>query len=161
MSAHRGLDLTNESQVEYEKSITNMAVPYVDVETGATYEILFACVDEQAQTRGGIEGSGEHVVNLQKVEDLEDELIERVDNYFKNLDGVHVDITWSLGDTRGYKDHYVFFKVKIRQSLRSMWDVNIDNMTLGLVDVLSDKVKYLETVHEDRTELILNATERG
>ena len=161
MRAHRGIDILDGVQVEAQKKIENMTVPYVDVETGATYEILFACVDEQAQTRGGIEGSGEHVVNLQKVEDLEDELTERVDNYFKNLDGVNVETAWSLGDTRGYKDHYVFFKVKILQSLRSMWDVNIDNMTLGLADVLSDKVKYLHTEHEDRTELILNATERG
>jgi hypothetical protein len=42
-----------------------------------------------------------------------------------------------------------------------MWDVNIDSMTLGLADALSDKFVYLHTDHEDRTELILNALEHG
>ncbi len=141
--------------------ITKPVFPVFDTTTGSIYELLFGCVDEQAQTRGGIENYGNHAVNLEKVELLETILRARVDNYFGKLDGVDIESTYSLGDTRGYKDHYVFFKVKIRQTVRSMWDVDIDKLTLGLVDTLADRFKYLETDHEDRTELILNATERG
>lgn len=140
--------------------ITETEKPSFDMTTGATYELLFACVDEQAQTRG-MKGHHDKVVNLEKIELLEAILKARVDNYFGKLDGVDIESTYSLGDTRGYKDHYVFFKVKIRQTMRSMWDVDIDKLTIGLVDALADRFKYLETDHEDRTELILNATERG
>ena len=138
---------------------TQPVYPELDTTTGSIYELLFACVDEQAQTRG-MKGHHDKVVNLEKIELLETILRARVDTYFGKLDGVDIESTYSLGDTRGYKDHYVFFKVKIRQTMRSMWDLNIDSMTLGLVDTLADRFKYLETAYEDRTELILNATER-
>lgn len=143
-----------------ENTKSDFSGPEFDMTTGATYELLFACIDEQAQVRG-MRGHNDKVVNLEKIELLTTILKARVDNYFGNLDGVDIESTYSLGDTRGYKGHYVFFKVKIRQTMRSMWDVDIDKLTLGLVDTLADRFKYLETAHEDRTELILNATERG
>lgn len=158
MRAHRGIDHLD-GFIEDTKSV--FMGPEFDTKTGSIYELLFTCVNEQAQTRGGIEGSGEHVVNLQKIEKLQDELAGRVNKYFGNLDGVAIETIWSLGDTKGYKDGYVFFKVKITQSLRSMWDVNIDSMTVGLANEVSDLVRYLQTEHTDRTELILNASERG
>jgi ABC-type uncharacterized transport system ATPase component len=157
---HLGKDI-RDGFIEDTKSTFEPVYPELDTTTGSIYELLFACVDEQAQTRGGIEGSGEHVVNLQKIELLVEVMRARVDNYFGKLDGVVIESNWSLGDTRGYKDHYVFFKINIRQTLRSMWDVNIDSMTLGLADALSDKFVYLHTDHTDRTELILNALEHG
>jgi hypothetical protein len=135
--------------------------PVFDTTTGSIYEILFGCVDEQAQTRGGIENYGDHVVNLQKIEALQSEFEKQVNNYFRGLNGITVECRYSLGGDWGYKEHYVHYVVQISQTLRSMWDLNIDGMTLGLRVVLADKFKYLHTKHTDRTELILNASERG
>jgi hypothetical protein len=152
MTAHRGVDYESLSKLRKE--------PVFDLTTGSIYEILFACVDEQAQTRGGLENYGDRVVNLQKVEKLQDEFEERVTKYFSGLDGISVESRYSLGGEWGYEGHYIHFVVNIKQTLKSMWDLNIDEMTLKLVDTMADKFKYLHTKQTDRTELILNATER-
>lgn len=157
MKSHRGVDIMD----GYATQAKTIYEPVFDVTTGSIYELVFSCVDEQAQTRGGLVGHGEHVVNLQKIEKLQDEFEERVNKYFKGLDGITIETGYSLGNVWSYSDCYVFFKIKIRQTLRSMWDVNIDSMTLGFAKEVADLVKYLHTDHTDRTELILNALEHG
>lgn len=158
MALARGFDI-KDGFVENTKS--DFSEPVFDITTGSIYEILFGCVDEQAQTRGGIENYGDRVVNVKKIEALQSEFEIEVNNYFRGLNGITVECRYSLGGDWGYKEHYVHFVVKINQTLRSMWDLNIDGMTLGLRAVLVDKFKYLHTKHTDRTELILKATERG
>lgn len=134
-----------------------------DLITGATYEVVFGCVDEQRQTRGGLDGYGEHVVNLKKIDALFDQFKKLTENSFGYRDGLVLHSKYVLGGEYGFKDHYVLFRVDIRQTMKSMWDYNAEPVIEEFISRMNTlgEFKHLTTIFEDRTETILNALEHG
>lgn len=122
------------------------------------YTIGFGCHDEQAQVRGGIEGYSDKVVSLEKIDKLYEVFRGYVDQVFPNMNGVEVYTTYILGDGFGFKEHYVNFKLEIRQNLRSTWDLNIEPMISDVVTQLCSKseFKYLCTNFVDRTDELID-----
>ncbi len=121
------------------------------------YTIGFGCYDEQAQVRG-MEGHGSRVVSLEKINKLYEDFRGYADQVFPEMDGIEVYTTYILGDGFGFKEHYVNFKLEIRQNLRSTWDLNIEPMVSDVVTQMCSKsqFKYLCTNFVDRTEELID-----
>jgi len=134
-----------------------------DLVTGATYEVVFGCVDEQRQTRGGLDGYGEHVVNIKKIDALFDQFKKLTENSLGNRNGLVLHSKYVLGGEYGFKGHYVHYKVDIRQTMKSMWDYSAEPLIEEFIEKMNTlgEFKHLTTISKDRTETILNALEYG
>lgn len=134
-----------------------------DLVTGAIYEVVFGCVDEQRQTRGGIKGSGEHVVNLEKVDALFVEFEELTKNFLGDKDGLVLHSRYVLGGEYGFKEHYIHYRLEVRQTMRSMWDYNAETVIEDFIAMMSsgNDFKHLVTNVTDRTQMIMDALEYG
>lgn len=134
-----------------------------DLVTGAIYEVVFGCVDEQIQVRGGIENYGDHVVNLKKVEHLSVEFEELAKNFFEGRDGLVIHSRYVAGGEYGFKEHYIYYRLEIRQTMKSMWDYSAETAIEDFIAMTSsgNEFKHLITNFTDRTQIIMDALEYG
>jgi hypothetical protein len=149
---HRGVDYDVSG-----KPITN------DLITGAIYEVVFGCVDEQRQVRGGIENYGDRVVNSRKVDDLFANFKALLGEFFEGKDGLVLHSTYVLGGEYGFKEHYIHYKIEVRQTMRSMWDFSAEPLIEDFIAMVSsgNEFKHLITNFTDRTQTIMDALEYG
>jgi hypothetical protein len=130
-----------------------------DLTVGAVYTVGFGCFNEQEQTRGGMENYHDRVVNIKKIEALYVIFRDRVDNFFGVESGVELYSDYILGNPFDSKEHYVNFKLEIRQSMRSMWDINMLPIIEEFIEQVTNEQEFvhLKTDALDRTEIIMKA----